>query len=63
MQYQTGQTDNLTEKYIMEVSKFKHQQIYMTPFELNYRRFENYPQSQKLSLTFTPKIEEIFETL
>ena len=35
----------------------------MTPFEPDYIRFELQPQIQQLSLTFNPKIEEIFETL
>ena len=35
----------------------------MTPFELYYRRFERHPKIQQLSLTFTPKIEEMFETI
>ena len=35
----------------------------MTPFELYYRRFERHPKIQQLSLTCTPKIEEIFETI
>ena len=35
----------------------------MTPFILNYKRFERHAQNQKLSLPLTPKIEEIFETL
>ena len=35
----------------------------MNPFELYYRMFEPHTQRQQLSLTFTPKIEEIFETL
>ena len=35
----------------------------MTPFELYYRSFERQPQIQQISLTFTPKFEEIFETL
>ena len=47
----------------MELSKLKHIQRYMNPFELNYRRFERQPQIQHLSLTFSPIIEEIFETL
>ena len=61
MQYQTGKINNLTGKYIMELSKLKHLQGYMTPFDLDYRKFECNPQSLKLSLTFTPKIEETFE--
>ena len=47
----------------MELSKFKHLKRYMTLCELNYIRFERQPQIQQLSLTFTPKIGEIFETL
>ena len=47
----------------MELSKLKHIQRYMTPFELDYRNFERLSQSQQLSNTFTPKIEEFFETL
>ena len=35
----------------------------MTPFELDYRKFEYHSQSQKLSMTFTPIIEEVFKTL
>ena len=35
----------------------------MTIFELDYRRFKRNPQSKKISLTFTTKIEEMFETL
>ena len=35
----------------------------MTPFELDYRIFELQPQIQQPSLTFTPEIEEIIETL
>ena len=62
MQYQKGQINNLKVKYIMELSKLNHIQRYMNPFEINYRRFESYPQIQQLSLTFTPKIEEIFKT-
>ena len=47
----------------MELSKLKHLQIYMTPFDIYYRKFERYTQSQKLYITFNPTIEEIFETL
>ena len=35
----------------------------MTPFEQDYIKFERQPQIQQLSLTFTPEIEEILETL
>ena len=47
----------------MELSKFKHIQRYMTPFELDYRKFEHLTQIQQLSNTFNPKIEEVSETL
>ena len=63
MQYQIGQIEKPTGKYIMELSKLKHIQIYTTPFELDYRKFEHLPQIQKISTTFTPTIEEVFETL
>ena len=39
LQYQTVQTSNLTVKYIMELSKLKHLQRYMTTFEIDYRKF------------------------
>ena len=35
----------------------------MTPFELDYIMFDRQPQRQEPSLTFTPKMEEIFEIL
>ena len=35
----------------------------MTSYEIDYIRFERQPQSEQISLTFTPKMEEIFETL
>ena len=34
----------------------------MTPFEIDYSTFGRQPKIQQLSLMFTPKIEEIFET-
>ena len=63
MRDQTVQINNLTGKYIMELSKLKHLQRYTTSFELEFRRFERQPQSNHPSITFTPKTEEIFETL
>ena len=63
MQDQTGKINNLTGKYLMELSKLKHVQRSMNTFELNYRRLERQPQIQQLSLIFTHKIEEIIETL
>ena len=56
----TGQINNLTFKYIMELSKLKNIQRYMTPFELCYRKFECIPKIQQLSTTFTPTTEEVF---
>ena len=35
----TEQMNNLTGKYIMELSKLKHLQRYVTTFELDYRKF------------------------
>ena len=35
----------------------------MTPFELDYRKFDCHPQKQQISTTSTPTIEELFKTL
>ena len=45
------------------MSKLKHIQRYMTSFELNFSRFERYPQSEQISITFTSSMELIFETI
>ena len=63
MQDQTGKINNPAGKYIMELSKLKDLQRQMTPFELNYRKFERQAQIQQISLTFTAKIEGILEIL
>ena len=47
----------------MELSKLKHLRRYMTPFALDYRKFECIPQIQQLSITSNLTIEEVFETL
>ena len=60
---ETGQIEKLTGKYIMELSKLKHLQRYMTTFELDYRKFDQLTQRHQLSTTFQFIIEEIFETL
>ena len=39
LQDEIGQTNNLTGKYIMEMSKLEHLQCYMTNFELDYINF------------------------
>ena len=56
-QDQTGQINNLIGKYIMEMSKLKHVQRYVTTFELDYRKFEHLPQIQQLSTIFTPQLK------
>ena len=60
---QIAQIINLTVKYIMELSKLKNIQQYTTSFELEFRRFECQPKRNQRSIIFTPKIEEIFETV
>ena len=54
MRYKTGHINNLTWKYIMEISNLKHLQCYMTSFELYFRWFERHPQSNQLSIIFIP---------
>ena len=49
---ETGQTNNLTDKHIMGISKMNHIQRYMTSFELEYRQFERKPQIHQLNHTF-----------
>ena len=39
LQYETGNINNLTGKYIMEISKLKHFQCYVAIFGLEYRLF------------------------
>ena len=43
MIYQTGHINNLTGKYIMELSNIKHLQRHINYFELVFRRFEGQP--------------------
>ena len=52
LQDKTGQINNLTGKYIMEISKLKHLQWYTTNFELDDRNFERLPQRHQLSTIF-----------
>ena len=47
----------------MEMSKLKQIQRYTTSFELDFGKFEHQPQSDQLSIIFTPSIELIFKTL
>ena len=56
----TWKINNSTGKYIMELSKSKHLQRYMTSFEPEYRNFEQLSQRNQRSTTFHFKIEGIF---
>ena len=60
---ETGHINNLIGKYIMEISKMKHLQLYMNTFEQQYRKFDLKKHRQQLSTTFQNTIEEVFETL
>ena len=51
-QDETRQINNLTSKYIMEMSKLKHLQRFMTRFELAYKTFERLALRKRLSNTF-----------
>ena len=57
LQDRTGKINNLTGKYIIQLSKWKHIQRYTTPFKIYYIFFEHLPQIQQLSITSTPTIE------
>ena len=63
LKYETGQINNLTDKYIIELSKMKHLQCYMTTFEIEYRNSELLPQINQLSTMLHSTTEEVFETL
>ena len=60
MRFQTVQINILTGKYIMKLTNLKHLQCYVTSFDLDFRRFERKPQSNQLSIIFTPRMEIIF---
>ena len=62
LQDQTGQMNNLTGKYITELSKLKHLQRYMTHLGLYYRRFELLPKRQQLSIKSTTTIGYVLDT-
>ena len=47
----------------MELSNLKHLQRYMTSFELDFRSFDHQLQSNQLSITLSPSMKLIFETL
>ena len=63
VQDETGQINNLTGKYIMEMSKLKHLQRYVTNFELYYIKFERLPQGYKISTIFNSTTEEALKIL
>ena len=56
MRHKIGHSNNLTEKYIIEISKLKHLKQYMTSLEINFIIFKHQPQSDQLSIIFTPSI-------
>ena len=56
MRHKIGHSNNLTEKYIIEISKLKHLKQYMTSLEINFIIFKHHPQSDQLSIIFTPSI-------
>ena len=60
---ETVQVNNLTGKYITELSILKHLQWYITNFELHYSQFECNPQIHQLSTKFHHTIESVFEAL
>ena len=45
------------------MSNMKLLQHYMNSLDLDFRRFERQPQSNQLSIIFTPSTELIFETI
>ena len=61
LQYETWKINNLTGKYIVELSKLKHIKWYMTSFELDYRKFERLTQRHQISTTFTSPLNKYFK--
>ena len=53
----TGQK-NLTDKYIMEISKLNHLQLHIPLFELEYRKFKHKIQRHKFKNIFSFTMEE-----
>ena len=60
MRDKIGHINNLTGKYIMELSKLKHIQCYMTYFDIAFIPFE---QINQLKHAFNHSIELVFETM
>ena len=60
MNDETGQKNNRTGKYIIELSKLKHLQCYTTKFELEFINIERKPI---VSNKFHFIVVEVFETL
>ena len=61
--FNDGKGKKFTGKYIMELKKFKHQQLYMNLFDLEYGNFERNPYIHQLPNTFKFTIEEVFLNL
>ena len=57
LQDKIGQINNLTGKYIMELSKLKQLKRYMILFELDYIKFEGLPKIHQLYTIFNSTIE------
>ena len=56
LQDKTGQINNFTGKHIMELSKLKHIQRYMNPFEIDYRNLKVYHKSTNSPLNSSPQL-------
>ena len=63
MRDNVGHINNLTGKYIIELSKLKHIQCYMTYFEIAFIPFERQPQINQLKHAFNHSIELVFENM
>ena len=57
LQDKIGQIKKLTGKYIMELSKLKHHQQFITTFELDYRKCDRLPRRQQLFNIFNSTTE------
>ena len=63
LQNEIAQINDLTSKYIRELSKFKHIQRYMTAFDLDFRMCGRLPQRHRLFTILHSTIEAIFENI
>ena len=63
MNDETGQTNNPTGKYIIEVSKLNRLHQYMNSFELEYGNFECKPYMHQLENKFQFTMEDFLKNL